>query len=169
MNWEAIGAIGQMLGSVAVLVTLGYLAIQVRHARAEMRRSISQTRAEGGRELLMNFANSEQLCNLYTKVGAAIGRSPNPVIGALMARAGLTQSEAMQLLLDHEAWFQYQAQVIQYINELSAGERFGFDGSIRGRYGHDAGLIGPLWYEDRKAALNPDAVRYIDNLLAQPV
>ena len=112
MNWEAIGAIGQMLGSVAVLVTLGYVAIQIRYARAEMRRSISQTRAEGGRELLMNFANSEQLCNLYTKVGAASGRTPNPVIEALMAKAGLTQSEAFQLLLDHEAWFQYQAQVI---------------------------------------------------------
>jgi len=30
MNWEAIAAIGQMLGSLAVLITLVYLALQVR-------------------------------------------------------------------------------------------------------------------------------------------
>ena len=30
MNWEAISAVGQILGAVAVLVTLLYLAIQVR-------------------------------------------------------------------------------------------------------------------------------------------
>ena len=35
MNWEAIAAIGQMLGSVAVLVTLGYLAMQLRHGRQD--------------------------------------------------------------------------------------------------------------------------------------
>ena len=33
MNWDAIGAIGQMLGSIAVFVTLGYLAVQVRRIR----------------------------------------------------------------------------------------------------------------------------------------
>jgi len=30
MNWDAIGAIGELLGSIAVLVTLLYLAIQTR-------------------------------------------------------------------------------------------------------------------------------------------
>ena len=30
MNWEAIGAIAELLGAVAVIVTLAYLAIQIR-------------------------------------------------------------------------------------------------------------------------------------------
>ncbi len=30
MNWEAFGAIAEMIGGVAVLVTLVYLALQVR-------------------------------------------------------------------------------------------------------------------------------------------
>ena len=34
MNWEAIGAIGEILGALAVLVTLLYLAIQVRQNTA---------------------------------------------------------------------------------------------------------------------------------------
>jgi hypothetical protein len=32
MNWEAIGAVGQMLGSIAVFVTLSYLAVQIRQS-----------------------------------------------------------------------------------------------------------------------------------------
>ena len=35
MNWEAIGAVGEIVGAVAVVLTLIYLAVQVRHnARA---------------------------------------------------------------------------------------------------------------------------------------
>jgi len=32
MNWEAIGAIGEILGAVAVIATLLYLAKQLSHA-----------------------------------------------------------------------------------------------------------------------------------------
>ena len=30
MNWEAIGAVGEIVGAIAVIATLAYLAIQVR-------------------------------------------------------------------------------------------------------------------------------------------
>ena len=30
MNWEAIGAVGETVGALAVLVTLVYLAVQIR-------------------------------------------------------------------------------------------------------------------------------------------
>ena len=30
MNWDAIGAVGEILGALAVVATLGYLAVQVR-------------------------------------------------------------------------------------------------------------------------------------------
>ncbi len=35
MNWEAISAIGEAVGAAAVVFTLIYLAIQVRHAREQ--------------------------------------------------------------------------------------------------------------------------------------
>ena len=37
MNWEAIGAIGEVLGAVGVIVTLGYLATQIRQNTRTMR------------------------------------------------------------------------------------------------------------------------------------
>ncbi|NKB33665.1 MAG: hypothetical protein GKR91_11260 [Pseudomonadales bacterium] len=47
MNWDAIGAIGEILGAIGVIVTLAYLAIQIRHntkvARAATRQAISDS------------------------------------------------------------------------------------------------------------------------------
>ncbi len=37
MNWDAIGAVGEILGAIAVLATLGYLAIQIRQTGASAR------------------------------------------------------------------------------------------------------------------------------------
>ena len=33
MNWDAIGAVGEIVGAIAVVLTLIYLAVQVRHSR----------------------------------------------------------------------------------------------------------------------------------------
>ena len=37
INWEALGAIGEIIGSLGVFVSLIYLAIQMRHGAAETR------------------------------------------------------------------------------------------------------------------------------------
>jgi hypothetical protein len=46
INWEAIGAIGEIVGAAAVVVTLAYLAVQIRNntriARSVARQSIAQ-------------------------------------------------------------------------------------------------------------------------------
>jgi hypothetical protein len=43
MNWNAIGAIGEILGAVAVVVTLIYLSIQLRQNSLQIRIASSQT------------------------------------------------------------------------------------------------------------------------------
>jgi hypothetical protein len=40
MNWEAIGAIGESVGGIAVLVTLLYLAVQIRQTNRMQRQQI---------------------------------------------------------------------------------------------------------------------------------
>ncbi len=46
MNWEAVGAIGEIVGATAVVATLIYLASQVRHARNDQKlASIRNTRS----------------------------------------------------------------------------------------------------------------------------
>ena len=37
MNWDALGAIGELVGAAAVVLTLGYLAVQIRQASKSSR------------------------------------------------------------------------------------------------------------------------------------
>jgi hypothetical protein len=67
MNWEEIGAIGQVLGSVAVFITLGYLAVQLRHSRTALLGSITLTRASMLRDQFMAAATDEGLVHLIVK------------------------------------------------------------------------------------------------------
>lgn len=46
MNWDAIGAFGEILGAVAVVVTLIYLAAQIRHSGLEARAGTIQAALE---------------------------------------------------------------------------------------------------------------------------
>ncbi len=42
MNWEAIGAIAELLGAIGVIASLIYLATQIRHSREQMRAATAQ-------------------------------------------------------------------------------------------------------------------------------
>lgn len=56
MNWDAIGAIGEGAGAVAVVVTLFYLALQMRQSR-KMQRAVAQ------RDLLQRVADWTRMVN----------------------------------------------------------------------------------------------------------
>jgi len=165
MNWDAIAAIGQMLGSIAVFVTLGYLAVQVSHARSEVRRSISQSRRETVRQFNTTYATNERLCNLRLKSNILLGGPEIPFVRELTERTGMTAEEATAVYWDEVAWWHYRTQTIPYLHELSPEERRVFEFGIN----HYRTLPVPtLWYGTNKFWLHADAVRYVDNLLAQP-
>ena len=42
MNWDAIGAIAELLGAIGVIASLIYLATQIRHSREQMRAATYQ-------------------------------------------------------------------------------------------------------------------------------
>jgi hypothetical protein len=45
MNWEAIGAVGEILSAIAVIATLGYLATQIHQSRKATIAEVYQSRA----------------------------------------------------------------------------------------------------------------------------
>lgn len=47
MNWDAIGALGEVLGAIAVIATLLYLAVQTRHARVAVETASTLGTIEG--------------------------------------------------------------------------------------------------------------------------
>lgn len=69
MNWEAFSAIAEMVGSLAVLVTLVYLAIQTKHARTANEANIQWQKANAQRELSMMWATNPDAVNLLFEFG----------------------------------------------------------------------------------------------------
>ncbi len=52
MDWNAIGAIGEILGAVAVVATLGYLAVQTRHSVAATQANTRQAILESDQQFI---------------------------------------------------------------------------------------------------------------------
>jgi hypothetical protein len=68
MNWEAIGAIGEIIGAAAVVVTLAYFALQIRHAQQAAADTSRLNRGVGIRELLATMASDDEMRDAW--VGA---------------------------------------------------------------------------------------------------
>jgi hypothetical protein len=61
VNWDAIGAVGELLGALAVVITLAYLANQVRYAKAAANDANRLARATGVREMVRTMASNDAL------------------------------------------------------------------------------------------------------------
>jgi len=61
MNWDAIGAAGEVLGALTVICTIVYLSIQVKHARTSTVDQNRLTRATAIRELILTMCNNDEL------------------------------------------------------------------------------------------------------------
>jgi hypothetical protein len=67
MNWEAIGAIGEIVGATAVVMTLVYVAIQIKQSTTTSRaQAISQVNSQW-RVLMGQIATNEGLAKIYRK------------------------------------------------------------------------------------------------------
>lgn len=74
MNWEAIGAVGESLGGVAVLVTLIYLAVQVRQNTAQQKLEEPASIQHGQNAVVAQLQNP-QVMGAYVRT--AEERSPS--------------------------------------------------------------------------------------------
>ncbi len=166
MNWDAIGAIGEIIGALAVVATLAYLALQVRHARTEMNHSIRQHRDTSLRELLLEPARNPDLADLMVKARRHVG-STNPFQDQLTSALGLTESEAIRFSRHMEAWWFYRAATIASIAALTNAERENFDRHMRGQYSKGPESVWWACFRQIRSSDDP-AVLYVDNLLAQP-
>ena len=67
MNWDAIGAIGEILGAAAVVASLAYLAIQIRLQNRESRVSTVIQQTEQWNALLANVAQSGEAAAIWAR------------------------------------------------------------------------------------------------------
>ena len=67
VNWEAIGAIGEVVGAAGVIASLLYLAVQIRgDARAKRATTVHQ-QSEAFRSFLKMIATDDELGSIYLR------------------------------------------------------------------------------------------------------
>ena len=152
MNWEAIGAIGEVAGAIGVIVTLIYLAAQIRQSN-------SLSRSESRQALVANDVTS-----LTANLRIA------DVFAKLVSEDELTAQDQLQLsfmfsidlrnrefeyfqytsgLLDEKVWLAYRQVIL-----VNHSTRFG----------------GIWWEEVGRGLVDPGFAKLVDDLLvdAQP-
>lgn len=67
MNWEAISAIGEIVGAIAVVVTLIYLAIQVRDSTRVAKAATRQSIAEMTMASSSDIVNNQDLAEMFVR------------------------------------------------------------------------------------------------------
>ena len=67
MNWEAIGALGEVFGAIAVVLSLVYLGAQVRHNTRALRGSASASAVAGFRDWNANLIGDPVMTRIFRK------------------------------------------------------------------------------------------------------
>ena len=70
MNWDAVGAVAELLGAIAVIATLAYLALQVKHATSVARAVARQTAAQLNIDTIGSSLDSQILSSASRKATA---------------------------------------------------------------------------------------------------
>ena len=67
MNWDAIGAVGEIIGALAVLATLVYLALQVRQNTLQMKATSHQAISDSLNHINILFAENSAMSQIWLK------------------------------------------------------------------------------------------------------
>jgi hypothetical protein len=150
MNWEAIGAVGEVLGAIGVIATLAYLAIQIRQNTSQQKR--------------------EELVSIQHGQNTVIAQLRDPrVFGAYVRTAGGRDSS----IEDRGTSF---AWVVQYLNHFQVVHDFYRSGSLdEEQYqlwaGFAVAIVAPVgirrWWEgeDGRLAFHSEVREMIDQRL----
>ena len=65
VNWEAIGAVGEILGAAGVIITLAYLASQIRQNTRATRSQSVQSLAESGATMNAMIIEDPEVARIY--------------------------------------------------------------------------------------------------------
>ena len=128
MNWDAIGAIGEIVGALAVFVTLVYLAIQVNHAKEQVRRSVQQVRHSTFRELFLTAAQSPQITSVLGKAESVWSELETEE--QLFEAAKFSLEDQLVWRHYHRALWSHIREVIENRNELTPSQSKELDRAV---------------------------------------
>lgn len=144
MNWEAIGALGEILGALVVVVTIFYLAVQVRHSRHSNQVVAASRIAEASDIWLRQLVQDADLLEVYLRgfedyeslQGLEKARFAFLIIQFLRAVEGAWTQKELGVITDDQ-WYGYVASVRRIVGSPGGVVAFGkvrdvFSPSFRG-------------------------------------
>ena len=129
MSWEAIGAMGSLLGAISVLLTLLYLAKQIKENSKLLTTSVYQTAVDGYNEMASMFLENPELArNLLLDKPAQLSEVDAYKLN-LILRVYLNQGLKLFKLYEagifpKEDWLLRAAEVKQVINQTAFSREF---------------------------------------------
>ena len=129
MSWEAIGAMGSLLGAISVLLTLLYLAKQIKENSKLLTTSVYQTAVDSYNEMASMFLENPELArNLLMDKPAQLSEVDAYKLN-LILRVYLNQGLKLFKLYEagifpEEDWFLRAAEVKQVINQTAFSREF---------------------------------------------
>lgn len=100
MNWDAIGAIGEILGAGAVVATLVYLAVQVRYAKHTAADANRLSRSVGIREMISAQKTIPGLMDAWVRSAGSIDE-----YDALADKLGLDREATIMVETHCQGWW----------------------------------------------------------------
>ena len=124
MNWEAIGAIGELGGALAVVVTLVYLAIQIRQNTDSVRSNTFQSVSESFNAWSVQLIRDPEVVKLYNsgltdyEALEEIERSRfQLLISTQFRNYENIYYQHRHATLDHEVWPARRASMIEFLGQ----------------------------------------------------
>lgn len=152
MNWEALGAIANLLAAVGVIATLMYLSIQIRQNTKAVRSSSIQNLVQSFSTTAQAAVENEHIIPLLLKGNAGVD--------------GLTEVERARL----HFWFIMtfrRFEGVYFQRDLGIVDADVIDGFERSHVAILASKSAQQWWADSKGIFNSGFVSYLEELLAK--
>lgn len=150
MNWDAIGAIGEIVGAIAVFVTLIYLAVQIRDS-ARASRSTAVTDA------------TTAMQSFYQELGSN-AQASRIFLDGMTSPESLSKHDQYQfLMLCHSAFLGFQ-------RSFFLAQEGTLDVGLRDSIGTAVNAVSKLpgmalYWRQRKAFFQPEFVNWVEDMM----
>ncbi|MEZ5572271.1 MAG: hypothetical protein R3E64_09620 [Halioglobus sp.] len=152
MNWEAIGAMGEIVGALAVFLTLVYLAIQIRQNTNATRAASHHAVTDALNQLNLSLAENEEVARIW--------------VSGMNDRSSLTdiQRERYDALLRA---YMHACDTMYYQAQVGAGD----NGLWKAEERYLAVVLtspgGKTWFEDNSFSISPGFKSALLNITTQ--
>ena len=152
VNWDAVGAIGEIVGAIAVLATLAYVSIQVKLHSRQLEVANEQEAFRQLSEWIRRISIDPSAKSVFEKVSHDQPLSEQDEIDwawIIVELANMGEAHSLQYrkgALSQEVWLKYEGALTAYLSTR----------------------IGRIWWVNRMAPFSAEFTAYFDRILEQP-